>query len=103
MRTEDDAINGSGFVRFSRGDSAGMRFLLDPIQETAWAAGVLCTGFTIKLSNNEVTAVIRVKDTKGKAKVAFITAPTYGAVMETWLTALHSTSYSLKWHDDRFA
>ena len=82
---------------------AGIRFLLDPVQETAWAAGVKCTGFTIKHKAGEVTAVIRVVDAKGKCKVAFVTAHSYAAVMEVWLTALHSTSYNLTWHDDRFA
>ena len=76
---------------------------MDPLQETAWAAGVKCTGFTVKVRDQDVTLVIRVIDPKGKPKVAFITAHSYAAAMEVWLECLHTTAVSLKWHDDRFA
>lgn len=85
------------------GTSPGLRFLLNPIQETAWAAGVLCTGFSIKLSDGTCRLTIRVIDPKGKPKVAFITAHSYAECMEVWYEALHTTAYNLKWLDDRFA
>jgi len=96
-------VNEPGMEAHGIRGSAGMRFLLDPIQETAWAAGVLCTGFSVKVGSGTTTIVIRVKDTKGKPKVAFITTHSYAECMEVWFTALHSTAYSLTWLDDRFA
>jgi len=103
MATLDPIATNEGLPADPIQSGAGKRFLLDPIQETAWRAGVVVRGFTIKVDGDTVTAVIKVIDPKGKPKVAFVTAHSYAVVMEVWFQALTTTAVSLKWHDDRFA
>lgn len=82
---------------------SGLRFLLDPIGETAWATGYLVTGFSLNQTKDGWRLTIRVRGKHNKPMVAFITATSYAAVMETWYTAIHSDSYRLTWLDDKYA
>ncbi len=82
--------------------SSGLKFIIDPVKETAWETGCVLTGYTFSLKEDCWLLTIKVKDTKGSHRVAFIQAPTIAACYEVWYSAMTTTSITLKWREDKY-
>jgi len=68
----------------------------------AWVTGHVYEGHSLKRSKDGWFLVLRVTTSKGTKKVAFVAANTPYDCMALVVKALHSTSFTLKWTDDRY-
>lgn len=77
-------------------------FMLEPEKQIAWHTGYLLHSITIKQQENGWLMVIRVNSTKGGRLVSFIQTSCVDGCWNLLYTALHSNSFNLTWHQDKF-
>ena len=81
----------------------GYTLLLDLEQQIAYHTNSVFRGLSVTKKEEGWLIVLKVKDTKGVNRVSFTFAPTLESGFDLIAAAIHTTSVTLKWREDKFS
>jgi hypothetical protein len=76
--------------------------LADLDKEIAFSTGHELRGINFRRKPNGWTTIIKIRMATGACKVSYLDTANIADALDLIYTAIHSSSFSLKWYDDHF-